>query len=143
MYRYDIMASDKTFATFNKTYDESTVEGLRNLDLHGLTLRNALVRVKKHIAACQDLGLDETLVITGRGNNSPGKIPVIKLSVVQYLKNNRFTFKLGTGKASGSKGAGYLCIYFGRSIPPDCRNANKIPMGKTRKAYSAAHRGFV
>lgn len=56
------------------------------LDLHGLTRDEALECLSTFIAAASRRGQQAVLVITGKGNNSPGE-PVLQGAVAGWLRN--------------------------------------------------------
>ena len=55
------------------------------LDLHGLTRDEAIENLDRFVKGAYNRGQKGVLVITGKGNNSPGE-PVLKLAVVGWLK---------------------------------------------------------
>src|SRR4051794_18563717 len=58
MKAYNQRASDEIFAHHNKDRD------LSECDLHGLYVKDALERAKKHIAKCKEAGVRKTVFIT-------------------------------------------------------------------------------
>lgn len=56
------------------------------LDLHGLTRDEALECLSSFVAAAYRRGQQAVLVITGKGNNSPGE-PVLQKAVASWLKD--------------------------------------------------------
>jgi DNA-nicking Smr family endonuclease len=57
------------------------------LDLHGLTRDEALGSLKNFITGAYNRGQKAVLVITGKGNNSPGE-PVLQGAVVSWLRES-------------------------------------------------------
>lgn len=55
------------------------------LDLHGLTRDEALVELERFISGAYRRGQQAVLVITGKGNNSPGE-PVLQSAVSSWLR---------------------------------------------------------
>lgn len=55
------------------------------LDLHGLTREEALDNLKRFITGAYNRGQSAVLVITGKGNNSPGE-PVLQAAVAGWLR---------------------------------------------------------
>ena len=58
----------------------------RQLDLHGLTREEALVALARFLKSASVHGEKAVLVITGKGNNSPGE-PVLQQAVVAWLRD--------------------------------------------------------
>jgi len=69
------------------------------IDLHQLTVAQALTKVEHQVLLCRERGQDKLKIITGRGNNSPGGAPKIKPAVEAWLLKN-----------------GYTCIYRPREL---------------------------
>jgi DNA-nicking Smr family endonuclease len=57
------------------------------LDLHGLTKDEAIENLDRFVKGAYNRGQKGVLVITGKGNNSPGE-PVLKLAVAGWLKES-------------------------------------------------------
>jgi DNA-nicking Smr family endonuclease len=57
------------------------------LDLHGLTRDEAIENLDRFVKGAYNRGQKGVLVITGKGNNSPGE-PVLKLAVAGWLKES-------------------------------------------------------
>jgi DNA-nicking Smr family endonuclease len=57
------------------------------LDLHGLTKDEALENLERFVKGAYNRGQKGVLVITGKGNNSPGE-PVLKAAVAKWLRDN-------------------------------------------------------
>jgi DNA-nicking Smr family endonuclease len=55
------------------------------LDLHGLTKDEAIENLDRFVKGAYNRGQKGVLVITGKGNNSPGE-PVLKLAVAGWLR---------------------------------------------------------
>ncbi len=56
------------------------------LDLHGMSRDEALESIKHFIDGAYNRGQKAVLVITGKGNNSPGE-PVLQAAVVSWLRD--------------------------------------------------------
>ncbi len=56
-----------------------------SLDLHGLTLAAAELRITAFIQRCQGLGIERVRIITGRGRHSP-EGPVLKEGAERFLR---------------------------------------------------------
>jgi len=56
------------------------------LDLHGLTLAEAEIKIKAFIQRCHAGGFGRARIITGRGRHSPGG-PVLKTGAERFLRN--------------------------------------------------------
>jgi len=57
------------------------------LDLHGLTRDEALENLDRFVKGAYNRGQKGVLVITGKGNNSPGE-PVLKVAVAGWLRES-------------------------------------------------------
>ena len=57
------------------------------LDLHGLTRDEAIENLDRFVKGAYNRGQKGVLVITGKGNNSPGE-PVLRLAVAGWLKES-------------------------------------------------------
>jgi len=58
----------------------------QQLDLHGCNSEQALERVRHFFNRCQNEGLQTVLLITGRGQSSPGGQPVVREAVERFLR---------------------------------------------------------
>jgi DNA-nicking Smr family endonuclease len=56
------------------------------VDLHGKTREEAIIIVQNFIKTSHAQGLRHILIITGRGQHSGSQGPVLKTSVIQWLK---------------------------------------------------------
>ncbi|CAJ0832343.1 17843_t:CDS:2, partial [Entrophospora sp. SA101] len=87
---------DQEMKTWNLRYVMSSTEQQRNgkniIDLHGLTVDQAVYVVRKHLNRLYpkgDIYSGKPLkIITGVGNHSPNGIPKLPNAVRQVLKNN-------------------------------------------------------
>jgi DNA-nicking Smr family endonuclease len=57
------------------------------LDLHGLTRDEAIENLDRFVKGAYNRGQKGVLVITGKGNNSPGE-PVLKAAVAAWLRES-------------------------------------------------------
>lgn len=89
---YRDRAAAEAFKSNNPHYDPKFQSGLKRCDLHGLTVKEAIQRVKDHLQACVDIGVTETLLITGRGKGSKGGIPKIKPATVSLLESKKWSY---------------------------------------------------
>ncbi|WP_298268081.1 Smr/MutS family protein [Geobacter sp.] len=64
---------------------KGTIRIVRELDLHGLTRDEALQALERFVAGAHRHGEKAVLIITGKGNNSPGE-PVLQGAVVGWLR---------------------------------------------------------
>jgi DNA-nicking Smr family endonuclease len=55
------------------------------LDLHGLTRDEAIENLERFVRGAHNRGQKGVLVITGKGNNSPGE-PILKAAVIKWLR---------------------------------------------------------
>jgi len=82
----------------------------RTLDLHGLTVKEALDALGHFINKCRRDRINKILIIHGKGLHSK-KGPVLKDEVVKYLRANSFIGETGTpGRAEGGSGASWAII---------------------------------
>ncbi|WP_282755982.1 Smr/MutS family protein [Desulfuromonas thiophila] len=58
----------------------------QQLDLHGCNSEQALERVRHFFNRCHHEGLQTVLLITGRGQSSPGGQPVVREAVERFLR---------------------------------------------------------
>jgi len=82
------------------------------LDLHGCTEAEALFRLKRFVRECSEDRVSPIIVITGKGQHSPGKRAVLKPAVTAWLQSEgaRYVRALGDApRASG--GAGALVVW--------------------------------
>ena len=99
----------------------TTVNKIRRLDLHGLSLNQANKVVKKFIIDSFEDGYDKLLVITGKGlrskvRNNPylsEQMNVLKYSVPEFIKNDEDLFekisRMSTADLKdGGEGAFYI-----------------------------------
>ncbi|WP_298432935.1 Smr/MutS family protein [Geobacter sp.] len=64
---------------------KGTIRIVRELDLHGLTRDEALQALERFVASAHRHGEKAVVIITGKGNNSPGE-PVLQGAVVGWLR---------------------------------------------------------
>ena len=77
---------------FNKKKKTKTI----HIDLHGYTLKDANVAIKKLINNSYDIGVSKIIVVTGKGlhsnvENDPyvsKDLSILKYSVPEYIENN-------------------------------------------------------
>lgn len=78
-------AAAVAFKSINPRYDPKVKSSLERCDLHKLYVKEAEQRVKDHVQACVDIGVAQTVLITGKGSGSIDGIPKIKPAVVKLL----------------------------------------------------------
>ncbi len=61
-----------------------------NVDLHGLNIQQAYERMAGFIRGCWYRGMRCVIIVPGRGNNSPGGVPVLREKVRQWLTQDPF-----------------------------------------------------
>lgn len=83
-------AAAAAFKSNNPNYDPEIQSGLKRCDLHGLIVKEAIRRVKDHLRACADIGVVETMLITGKGKGSKDGIPKIKPAVINLLTTDKW-----------------------------------------------------
>jgi len=62
------------------------------IDLHGKTRDEAIKIVQKFVVDCYQKNLSSALIITGKGNHSAEKNPVLKTEVKLWLERNGDTY---------------------------------------------------
>ena len=62
------------------------------IDLHGKTRDEAIMIVQKFVIDCYQKNLSSALIITGKGNHSAEKNPVLKTEVKLWLERNGDTY---------------------------------------------------
>jgi|SRR5882762_2293267 hypothetical protein len=65
---------------------------VREIDVHGLRVREALLRVEHAVRDMLLLSATDLRVIVGRGNHSVNKIPVLKMAVLKAMR--KYTISL-------------------------------------------------
>ncbi|MBN1626705.1 MAG: Smr/MutS family protein [Deltaproteobacteria bacterium] len=89
----DITFSDEYIEGSISGVDRNTIRRLKrgqipiqdHIDLHGLTQREAEIRVREFLINSQARGLQCVLIVHGRGLNSPDSIPVLKERLPVWL----------------------------------------------------------
>ena len=107
----------------------TTVNKIRKLDLHGLSLNQANKIVKKFIIESFENGYKKLLIITGKGLRSKihknpylsEQMNVLKYSVPEFIKNDEYLFKRISviSKADlrdGGEGAFYIFLKKKKSL---------------------------
>jgi len=89
------------------------------LDLHGLTRDEAIESLDRFVKGAYNRGQKGVLVITGKGNNSPGE-PVLKLAVAAWLKESGKTMVSEFVEAPREMGgSGALVVFLKEKKPPE------------------------
>ena len=101
--------------TSRKTSRSSTRHSLNRpddeIDLHGKTRDEAIKIVQKFVIDCHQKNLRSALIITGKGNHTAEKIPVLKREVKLWLERNGDSYIAGFREAPprfGGSGAIWL-----------------------------------
>jgi DNA-nicking Smr family endonuclease len=89
----DITFSDEYIEGSISGVDKNTMRRLKrgqipiqdHIDLHGLTQKDAEIRVRDFLVRSQGRGLQCVLIVHGRGLNSPDSIPVLKERLPAWL----------------------------------------------------------
>ncbi|RNC73299.1 MAG: DNA mismatch repair protein MutS [Desulfuromonadales bacterium] len=90
------------------------------LDLHGLTRDEALESLEQFIAGAYRRGQQAVLVITGKGNNSPGE-PVLQAAVLSWLRDKGRSMVTEFAPAPRTMGGSGAVVVFLRSKEKDSR----------------------
>jgi DNA-nicking Smr family endonuclease len=91
----DITFSDEYIEGSISGMDRNTMKRLKrgmipvqdHIDLHGLTQKDAEIRVRDFLMKSQTRGLQCVLIVHGRGLNSPDSIPVLKERLPVWLNS--------------------------------------------------------
>lgn len=82
-----------------------------HLDLHGLTSAEAKVELAGFLQQCVTGGLRCVRVVHGKGNSSPGKVPVLKPRVAHWLAQRNEVMAYASARAvDGGTGAIYVLL---------------------------------
>lgn len=76
-------------------------ERVMSLDLHGLTLEKAMVKVKKTIADFKQRGYQSLQIITGTGKHSETSYPVLFNGINDFLIENSYNLSIEFRKGNG------------------------------------------
>jgi DNA-nicking Smr family endonuclease len=87
------------------------------LDLHGLTREEALEALPRFLRNARQKGQKAALVITGKGNNSPGE-PVLQQAVASWLRDAGREQVLEFAPAPREMGGSGAFVVFLRPLPP-------------------------
>lgn len=100
-------------AVHKKTREKAGLKKLpsqRSLDLHGLTVKEALTSLEQFITRCRKERIRKILIIHGKGLHSENG-PVLKEEILKYLRSNSSIGEIGTpGRAEGGSGASWAII---------------------------------
>lgn len=109
-HRLNALVEIEAFELHNPTYPGD----LSRIDLHGLFVKEAIVRIQRHVKLCKNAGIQRTLVITGRGLHSKEgtaklKPAIRELCVREGLKvipdeSNEGCFTIVIGVSEGNVG---------------------------------------
>jgi dsDNA-specific endonuclease/ATPase MutS2 len=79
-----------------------------SIDLHGLTVAEALQATEQFLSSCRARGLRKVVVIHGKGRNGEG---VLKREVRAYLEHHRQTGAMGYARGpDGGRGALWVVL---------------------------------
>lgn len=118
----DISFSDEYIEGSVRGFDRKLIRRLRRgefpvqdyLDLHGLTKREAEVRVREFLVRSYGMGLRCVLVIHGRGLNSEDHIPILKERIPVWLSRGpvrKLVLAFSTARPyDGGTGAIYVLL---------------------------------
>lgn len=82
-----------------------------HLDLHGLTSAEAKIRLVEFLQHCGGVGLRCVRIVHGKGNSSPGKIPVLKPRVAHWLAQRDEVLAYASARqVDGGTGAIYVLL---------------------------------
>jgi len=95
-----------------KSLTKQVIHTQARLDLHGWSETEALFQLKRFVRECSEDRVSPVIVITGKGQHSPGKRAVLKPAVVAWLQSEgaRYVRALGDAPRS-SGGAGALVVW--------------------------------
>ena len=118
---------------YNKDLDilskNNQINSIKKIDLHGLSLERANLKVENFIKNCFKLGYRKLIIITGKGSRSKvyndpyksEKMSVLKFSVPDFIKNNpSLTNKISkitkANQKDGGDGAFYIFLKSNENI---------------------------
>jgi len=82
-----------------------------HLDLHGLTSAEAKVRLAGFLQSAVGSGLRCVRIVHGKGNSSPGKVPVLKPRVAHWLAQRNEVIAYSSARpVDGGTGALYVLL---------------------------------
>ena len=82
-----------------------------HLDLHGLTAAEAKLQLASFLQQCGTSGLRCVRIVHGKGNSSPGKVPVLKPRVAYWLaQRNEVMAYTSARPVDGGTGAIYVLL---------------------------------
>jgi DNA-nicking Smr family endonuclease len=84
-HRLNALAEIEAFELHNPTYPGD----LSRIDLHGLLVKEATVRIQRHVKLCKNAGMQRTLVIMGRGLHSEEGTAWIKPAIRELCVSER------------------------------------------------------
>ena len=125
----DISFSDEYIEGCVRGFDKKLMRRLRRgefpvqdyVDLHGLTKREAEVRVRNFLLRSFSMGLRCVLVIHGRGLNSENHIPILKERIPIWLSRGpvrKFVLAFSTARPyDGGTGAIYVLLRRNKGKP--------------------------
>lgn len=88
------------------------------LDLHGLTREEALDNLKRFVTGAYNRGQSAVLVITGKGNKSPGE-PVLQAAVAGWLREQGKGMVAEFSPAPGKLGGSGAFVVFLKAKPEE------------------------
>ncbi|TDL23902.1 Smr-domain-containing protein [Rickenella mellea] len=88
-------AATEIFGHHNPSYDRKVASTLNRCDLHGLYVKEAERHTIDHVRTCQQAGLSQTVIITGRGKGSKGGDAKLKPAVAEVLKKANLDVHVG------------------------------------------------
>lgn len=120
--RFDISDSDEFIEGCIEGLDRRVLQKLRkgefafreHLDLHGMTRDVAREAVEAFIGTAHSSGRRCVLIVHGRGNNSKGNIPVLKVALKTWLERGRIARRVlafcTARPTDGGAGAMYVLL---------------------------------
>ncbi|KAJ7293020.1 hypothetical protein C8J57DRAFT_1267896 [Mycena rebaudengoi] len=103
----DKTASELIFAAKNKDRDPCEI------DLHGLFVKEAELKVKESIISCERRGDSVIRFIVGRGLHTDDGIPKVKPAVLKYIKDNNAIRGIPRGVHEDDRNPGVLVVTLG------------------------------
>ena len=87
------------------------IEPQEKLDLHGLTIDEAVARTDLFLRSSSDDGLRKVLIVHGKGNHSTAGQPVLKSAIRDFVRRHPLCAEMGVpDRGLGGEGAIWVIL---------------------------------